>query len=451
MEESEEDADANILPQLLLVLVLTLVNAFLAMSELAVISCSKSKISLLADEGNKKAKMVQKLNKDQTKFLSTIQVGITLAGFFSSAVAAEGMSDDLATLLAVWGLDFETGKTISMVIITVILSLFTLIFGELFPKRIALANPEKTAMLVAYPINLMKIITTPFVKFLSGTCNLLAKITGLNKNTEEKVTTDEIKYLIESGVEDGAIDEEKQKMMESVLKFNKLTATDIMTPRISTYMIDINDKIEDNIKEIIDMKYSRIPVFDDDRDKIIGVLYTKDLLTAVIDLKLDQSVSSINLKKLLRKPLFVRERIKLNKLFNLMKKNKVQLAILLDEFGGVSGICTMEDIVEEVVGNIYDEYDDDEITLRKINEFEYIVDGTMPIQEVNRELDLSLDEENPNYDTIAGLIITTLEAFPNLNDKVKIDNLTFIVEELNKLQISKVRIKIEPEEIEEDE
>ena len=134
-----------------------------------------------------------------------------------------------------------------------------------------------------------------------------------------------------------------------------------------------------------------------------------------------------------------------------MKKNKVQLAILLDEFGGVSGICTMEDIVEEVVGNIYDEYDDDEITLRKINEYEYIVDGTMPIQEVNRELDLSLDEENPNYDTIAGLIITTLEAFPNLNDKVEIDNLTFIVEELNKLQISKVRIKIQPEEIEEDE
>ena len=441
MDQDSDDADANIFPQLILVLVLTLINAFFAMGELAVIASSKSKISLLAEEGNKKAKMVQKLNKDQTKFLSTIQVGITLAGFFSSATAAVGISDELTNVLIKIGINNEIGETISIVIITIILSLFTLIFGELFPKRIALTNPEKVAMFVAYPINIIKIIATPFVKFLSGTCNLLARICRLNKNNSDKVTTDEIKYIIDSGVEDGAIDEEKQKMMESILKFNKLTATDIMTPRISTFMIDINDRIDSNIDELMEMKYSRIPVFDDDRDKIIGVLYTKDLLQLVLSKKGEINLNSDDIKGILRKPLFVRERIRLNKLFSIMKKNKVQLAVLLDEFGGVSGIVTMEDIIEEVVGNIYDEYDD-ETSLKKINDNEYLVDGTMPIQEVNRELDLDLDEENPNYDTIAGLIITTIEGFPNLHDEINIDNLTFKIEGLNKLQITKVLIRI---------
>lgn len=443
MENNDDDADANVFPQLILVLVLTLVNAFFAMSELAVLSVNKANIKNLADDGNKKAKLVQKLNEDQTKFLSTIQVGITLAGFFSSATAAVGLSESLGALLESWNI--PNGEAFAIVIITILLSLFTLIFGELFPKRIALANPDKIAMFVVYPINFLKIITTPIVKFLSGTCNLLGKITGLNKVSGDKVTPDEIIYVVEEGVSDGTIDEEKQKMIESVLKFEDLTATDVMTPRTSTYMIDIDDKFSDYIDELLEQMYSRIPVYEENRDNIIGILNIKDLFKEYAKNGKDK----VDIKKILRSPLFVPEKIKIDKLFELMKKENNQIAVLLDEFSGVSGIVTMEDIVEEVVGSIKDEFDD-EFGIKKISDDEYIVEGTLPIQEINREINLELDEENPDYDTIAGLIITNLDQFPKVGDKVQVENLIFTVEEKNKLKITRIRIKIlpVPEEVE---
>ena len=442
MENNDDDADENIFPQLILVLVLTIVNAFFAMSELAVLSVNKSNIKVLAEEGNKKAKLVQKLNEDQTKFLSTIQVGITLAGFFSSATAAVGLSESLGAVLEGWKI--PQGETIALVTITIILSLFTLIFGELFPKRIALANPDKIAMFVVYPINLIKVVTTPIVKFLSGTCNLLGKITGLNKVIASKVTKEEIKYVVETGVSDGIIDEERQKMIESVLKFKDLTATDVMTPRTSTFMIDIEDKLSDYIDDVFVQMYSRIPVYQENRDNIIGILHIKDLFREYSK----NGKDNVDIKKILRQPLFVPEMIKIDKLFEKMKKEKNQIAILLDEFSGVSGIVTMEDIVEEVVGSIRDEYDD-EFGVKKIKDDEYLVEGTLPIQEINREVGLELDEENPDYDTIAGLIITSLDQFPKAGDKVQIDNVLLTVEEKNNLKITRVRIKILPVEEEE--
>ena len=445
MENDDDDADSSIFGKLILVLVLTLINAFFAMSELAVIAANKSKIKGLAEDGNKKAKLVQKLKDNETRFLSTIQVGITLAGFFSSATAAVGLSDKLAAIFRTWNMPYA--NTISVVIITIILSLFTLIFGELFPKRIALTNPEKVSLIVAYPITFMKIIATPFSKFLTGVCNLLAKITGLDKKGNNKVTTDEIKYIVENGVSDGTLDVEKQKMIESVLKFNDLTGTDIMTPRTNTYMIDIDDKLEDQLNEIIEMKYSRIPVFKDSRDNSIGILNTKDLFQAIIE----NGEEKVDLREILRKPFFVQDKIKIDTLFEKMKKEKAQFAVLLDEFGGVSGIATMEDVVEEVVGSIYDEFDD-EITIKKISDKEYIVDGTTPIQEINREIGLELDEENPDYDTVAGLLITSFDRFPKVNDTLDLEDATITVIEMQKLQIKFVKIVVkEKSQDEEDE
>ncbi len=453
MENDEDDADSSILSRLLLVLVLTLVNAFFAMSELAVIAANKAKIKNLADEGNKRAKLVQKLKDNETRFLSTIQVGITLAGFFSSATAAVGLSDKLASVLASWNIPYAA--SISLVLITIVLSLFTLIFGELFPKRIALANPEKVSMAVAYPIAAVKFLATPFALFLTGACNLLAKITRLNKNDDAKVTADEIKYMVKNSVSDGTLDIEKQKMIESVLKFNDLTGTDIMTPRTNTYMIDVEDKLEDYLKELMEMKYSRIPVFKESRDNIIGILNTKELFQKIIE----NGNNDIDINSILRKPLFVQDKIKIDDLFEKMKIEKAQMVVLLDEFGGVSGIVTMEDVVEEVVGNIYDEFDD-EVSIRKTSDTEYIIEGTTPIQEVNRETGLELDEENPDYDTISGLLITSLDRFPKTGDyltipmastvfDIPIESITLTVIETNKLQIKKVKLQISYKEQEE--
>ena len=438
--ESNDDADAdanNIIPQLILIVVLTIINAFFAMSEMAVISANKTKIDVFAKDGNKKALMVQKLQDNQTNFLSTIQVGITLAGFFSSATAAGSIADLLSNWLASLNVPYAT--TIAVVAITLMLSFITLIFGELFPKKVALAFPEKIAMRVAKPINLVRVLTIPFVKLLSGTCNLIAKVVGLNKFlVEDKVSEEEIISVVEEGVEDGTLDVEKQKMIESVLKFNDLTATDIMTPRIKVFMIDVEEPLSEYLNDIFEKKFTRIPVYRETRDNIIGLIHVKDLMQEIIE----KGIDNVKMDKVMRKPLFVRDLMKINKLFQIMKDTKNQIAILLDEFGGVSGIATMEDIVEEVVGNIYDEYDDEEKNIIKINDDEYLVNGSTPVQEINRDLDLELDEENVNYDTIGGLILSLLDSFPSGGETLIHENIELVVQKVKNKKIEKVKLTI---------
>ena len=438
--ESSDDADAdanNIIPQLVIIAVLIIINGFFAMSEMAVISANKTKLEIFAKDGNKKALMVQKLQDNQTNFLSTIHVGITLAGFFSSAIAAGGIAD----LLSSWfiSLNVPYASSIAVVVITLMLSFITLILGELFPKKLALAFPEKIAMKVARSINLVRILTIPFVKLLSGTCDLIAKIVRLNKYlVEDKVSEEEIISVVEEGVEDGTLDVEKQKMIESVLKFNDLTATDIMTPRIKVFMIDVEEPLSEYINDIFEKKFTRIPVYKDTRDNIIGLIHVKDLMQEIIE----KGIDNVKMDRVMRKPLFVRDLMKINKLFQIMKDTKNQIAILLDEFGGVSGIATMEDIVEEVVGNIYDEYDDEEKNIIKINDNEYLVNGATPVQEINRDLDLDLDEENVNYDTIGGLILNALDSFPSGGEVLIHKNIEIVVQKVKNKKIEKVKLTI---------
>ena len=437
--ESNDDADAdanNLILQIVLIVVLTLMNAFFAMSEMAVISANKTKIEIYAKDGKKKALLVQKLLDNETNFLSTIQVGITLAGFFSSATAAGQMSD----LFSGWllSLNVPYAETIAVVVITLLLSVLTLIFGELLPKKIALTSPEKIAMNVAGPINVVRILTIPLVKFLSGSCNLICKLIGLNKYlVEDKVSEEEIISVVEEGVEDGTLDVEKQKMIESVLKFNDLTATDIMTPRIKVFMIDVEEPLSEYLNDIFEQKFTRIPVYKETRDNIIGLIHVRDLMQAIIE----KGVENVKIDKVMRKVLYVRDMMKINKLFQVMKDTKNQIAILLDEFGGVSGIATMEDIVEEVVGNIYDEYDDEKNFIR-LNDNQYLVNGDTPIQEVNRDLDLEFDEENNNYDTIGGLVLATLDTFPKGGEVLTFDNIEIVVQKVKNQKIETLRITI---------
>jgi putative hemolysin len=412
------------------------------MSEMAVISANKTKIEIYAKDGKKKALLVQKLLDNETNFLSTIQVGITLAGFFSSATAAGQMSD----LFSGWllSLNIPYADTIAVVVITLLLSVLTLIFGELLPKKIALTSPEKIAMNVAGPINIVRILTIPLVKFLSGSCNLICKLIGLNKYlVEDKVSEEEIISVVEEGVEDGTLDVEKQKMIESVLKFNDLTATDIMTPRIKVFMIDIEEPLSEYLNDIFEQKFTRIPVYKETRDNIIGLIHVRDLMQAIIE----KGVENVKIDKVMRKALYVRDMMKINKLFQVMKDTKNQIAILLDEFGGVSGIATMEDIVEEVVGNIYDEYDDEKNFIR-LNDNQYLVNGDTPIQEVNRDLDLEFDEENNNYDTIGGLVLATLDTFPKGGEVLIFDNIEIVVQKVKNQKIETLRVTIN-EKIEE--
>lgn len=441
--ESDSDADAdsaNIFPQLLIIVLLTLLNAFFAAAELAVISSNKNRIHCLVEEGNKKAKAVEKLMENETKFLSTIQVGITLAGFFSSATAAVSLSDQLGAVL---DKIIPYGSKISLVVTTLLLSYFTLVFGELFPKRIALRKPEAVAMFVARPILVVKAITAPFVRLLTASSNLLVKITHLEIYLpEDKVSEDEIKSIIETGVNEGTINSEEQQMIESIFKFNDLEASDVMTPRVDVYMIDIDDNPQDYLDEVINGRYSRIPVYRDNKDNIIGIIHVKDLLVEAKKV----GFANIDVNKILREPYFVTEQIKINSLFKKMQAKKVHIALVNDQYGGFRGIVTMEDLIEEIMGNINDEYDDSPSPIDKIGENVYLIDGVTPIQDINRELDLEFEENNDEYDTLGGLIISLINRIPEENEHITVDyqNVTLKVEKVDVNRIEKVIMTIHP-------
>ena len=427
--------------QLLIIAILILINAFLAASELSILSANPYKIDYLANQNNKKAKLVKKLKEDETKFLSTIQVGITLAGFFSSATAAVSLSSGFGELLT--SLNIPFGSEIALIIVTLVLSYFTLVLGELLPKRIALRNPEKTAMSLAGLINIIRIIFKPVVFLLSGSCELLVKLFRLNSKVEDKVTEEEVKALVSSGVEDGTIDEDEQEMINAVFTFGDLKVRDVMTPRIKVCMIDICDDIE-NIKRIIkEEQYTRIPVYKNNKDDIIGILNIKDIIIA-----LDNEYTNMELEDILRKPSFVIENMPADNLFKKMQKEKNHSAIVIDEQGIFIGFITMEDLIEEIVGNIDDEYDESIYSIRKIHDNTYLIDGSVPIQDINRELDLNIKKENETYSSLAGMVLDICETFPKEDTVLLLDeyHISLQVVKIEKNRIKTIKLKINKEE-----
>lgn len=449
-EGSEDDDGDSILLELLIVAVLTAINAFFASSELAMLACNKNRLQQLADDGNKNARKVLKLASDQTRFLSTIQVCITLAGFFSSATAATSIGTVLAGPLSELGIAQSTAATLATVIVTLVLSYITLVLGELFPKRIALQKPEELAMKQAGVIVFVQTLFTPFVKLLSVSTNGLVKLFGLDKHDEEKISEEDIISVIETGVNDGTLNAGEQQMIESVFKFKDLDASDIMTPRVKVFMLDIADDSEQSIKAIIEEQYSRVPVYEDSIDNIIGIINIKDILYRIYS----KNEKKIDLKSLLRKPYFVSDKIKIDELFSLMQKTHNQIAVLMDEFGGFSGIVTMEDLTEEIMGNIYDEYDVGQEMIVKNPDGSFTVDGITPIQDINRELGTDISEEDESFDTLNGLITMLLGRLPEKNERAELtyENMEMKVLSSQKNRVLKVLITLkEPEEKDNDE
>jgi putative hemolysin len=444
----DDPGPANFIPQLILVAVLTLVNAFFAATEMAVVSVNKVKIKNLAEEGNKRARTLEKLISEQTAFLSTIQVAITLAGFFSSASAATGMSDELGRFLEGYGIPW--GTEIAIVIITLILSYFTLVLGELVPKRIALQKSEAVALFAAKPVAFCKVIAKPFVKLLSVSTNLVLRLFGMKgENLDEKVSEEEIRSLVEEGEETGGIREAERDMIDGVFEFNDIIAEEVMTPRTDVYMINIEKPLAEYVDEMINERYSRIPVYEEDVDNIIGILYIKDFMREAYKVGFDK----VDVRKILRPAYFVPERKSINELFEELQKSKRHMAILIDEYGGFSGIVTIEDLVEEVMGNIEDEFDIDDPDIRKVDASTFVVKGTVTIEELNDELETDLDEDSEDYDTIGGLVINLLGHIPpdGYTGTAEYENLTIKVESVHDKRVERVKIYVHPPAAEEQE
>ena len=413
---------------------------------MAIVSVNKSKIHRLSEEGNKKAKLVEKLLDQPTNFLSTIQVAITLAGFFNSASAATGISKSFADVLKNWSVPYA--DTIAVVLITILISFITLIFGELVPKRIALQKAESYSMFCAKPILVISKIASPFIKILSWSTKFILRIFGMaDENVEESLSREEIRSMVESGQENGVFNEIETDMITNIFEFDDSLALNVMTPRTDVYCIDINDALSDNIDQMMTMQYTRIPVYDDSIDNIIGILNMKDFAIEARKVGFD----NVDIKKLLRKPYFVLETKNIDDLFRELQKEHQHIAILVDEYGGFSGIITVEDLIEEIMGDIEDEYDhDDEPKLQKIDNNNYIVDGNYLLDDLDDELDLKLS--NNNHDTIGGFVLHLLGEIPEENQQrtVKYENLTFLIISVKGNRVTKIKLTINEKEKEPD-
>ena len=433
--------------QILVLVILIAINAFFAASEMAFVSLNDAKIEKEAKSGNKKAKQIYKMVKEPSKFLATIQIGITLAGFLSSAFASESFADDLAPILNnLMPIGLGTWNTISIVLITIILSYFTLVFGELVPKRIAMKNYEKIAYGSVGVIRTISMLTAPFVKFLTYSTNVISKLFGVSAQDEEVVTEEEIRMMVDVGEEKGAIEESERELINNVFEFNDKVVSEVMIHRTEIFAVDIKNNISDILSKIDDLKYSRIPVYDESIDDIKGVLYTKDLI------KVLKKQKDVKVKTIMREAYFVSENKPINDLFKELQRNKMQMAIVLDEYGGTSGIITMEDIIEELVGNIFDEYDDVELDYEKIDDNTFIINGNVSIYDVKKILGVNIPEGD--YDTLSGYLIEEIGRIPEDSEKpvIETEKVTYKIEEYEDKRIIKVKAcKNEEVEIEENE
>lgn len=424
--------------QIIILVILILINAFFAASEIAFISLNDTKIELMAKDGHKKAKRIAKMLKTPSKFLATIQIGITLAGFLSSAFASDAFAEKLAPVLygVFPSISLETWKGIAIIIITIVLSYFTLIFGELVPKRIAMKKSELIAFGSIGIIQFIAIVTSPFVKFLEFSTNIVSKLFGVTGTEEEVVTEEEIRMMVDVGQEKGTIEENEKEMINNIFEFNDRTVSEIMIPRNEIFALDSNLAMADAILEIAeDYKYSRIPVYKENIDQIIGILYIKDML-------LEQKNKNTKIKNIVKDVYFVPETKKVDELFSEMRKNKKQIAIVIDEYGGTAGLVTMEDILEEIVGDIFDEFDEFENEYEKIDENTYILDGGIPIYECKKILNIDIPEGD--YETLSGYLIDALGRIPEEKEKpvIEIDNVVYKIEKIENKKIIKVKMCI---------
>jgi len=430
--------NSSILLQLFVLVLLVSTNAFLAASEIALISLNDKKVKKMAEEGNKKAKILEKLISEPSKFLATIQIGITLSGLLASAFASESFADKLTELIMSTNLPFDKSivKGVILLLITMVLSYFTLVFGELVPKRIAMQKPEKISMIVIKPLYALSRITIPIVKFLSLSTNFVIRLFGGDPNINEKnITEEEIRMMVDAGEEEGVILDSEKEMIDNIFEFDDTIVSEVMTHRTDMVAVPIDATLDEIMDIIISEKFTRLPVYEDTIDNIIGILHAKDLLKYVNK----DAQGKFNLKEIIRQPYFVPESKKTDELFKDLQKSKTHMAIVIDEYGGTAGLVTIEDLIEEIVGNIFDEYDEEEKEIEKIDDTTYVIDGTVNLDMVKECLEVDLPVEE--YDTLSGFIVGQLGRIPKEEEKpvIEFNNVVFKVERVDEKRISKVK------------
>lgn len=421
----------------LFIALLILLNGLFAAAEIAVVATRKSRLKQLVEEGQERAKILLSFKENPDRFLATIQIAITFVGVLASAIGGATIAIQVikpAIEKIPIGFISASSEAISIGIVTVIITYFSLVFGELIPKSIALTHPERVGLKLSRLIEIISKIFTLFVDILTFSTNLILRPTGRKTFTERAyITEEEVRMLIREGGEQGVFEPTEQELIHSVFEFTDMSAKEVMVP--STQMVTVNIGMSvDEIKSIIaEEQFSRYPVTGKDLNDIRGILYAKDFLNAI-------AAGEVDIRKLIKPPFFIPETMKISNLLKEMQKRRVHMALVIDEYGGVSGLVTLEDLLEEIVGEIRDEYDIESPVIQ-LNEKTYIIDASISIRDLREDYGIEIPE-SPEYETLGGFLLTVLQKIPRTGDIIEQEDKKIVISEMVGQRISKVRLEL---------
>jgi putative hemolysin len=414
--------EGSIIIQIVILGVLLIASGFFSASETALMSLSKIRIRHMQEEGIKGANLVGKLTEDSGKLLSSILVGNNIVN-----IAATSLSTSLFITIL-------NGRSEAVPVATAVMTILVLIFGEITPKTIAANSSEKVAILVSKPIKLIIFILTPVVWIFNIITNIIFKLFGIKSSMGQPyITEEELKTMVNVSHEEGVLEIEERKIINNVFQFGDMQAKEAMVQRLDMVCINAQDSYEEVINIFKEEQFSRMPVYEESVDDIIGIVNIKDIIFLS-----ESEIEDFDIRNYVREAFFTYEFKKITELLEEMKKDKSQMAIVVDEYGGTSGLITIEDLVEEIVGEIEDEYDEDEEDIQVIKEDEYIVDGSKKISEVNELIGTNLESEE--FDSIGGFIIGYLKRLPEENEVIEVDSVKLCIESLDKNRIKKIRV-----------
>jgi putative hemolysin len=421
------------LGELVVIVLLTLLEGFFVAGEIALVSIRRSRVEQLVDEGRPGARRVRRLLDEPGRFLAVSQLGLTVIGFFASAYAAVSLVKDLKDLIA--PIAGTSAEGIALVVVTILLALFTIVFAELVPKTLALANAERVAIALSLPIEFLARALSPLIALLTGITSTIAKAFGANVSNEAQITAEELRLIVERGGEQGVLEAEEEQMINAVIELGSRRVHEVMVPRIAMATIQAMATFDEAIETIVEHGHSRIPVYDESVDEILGILYAKDLLPFLRE----SAGPRPDLRTLLRTPVYIPESMTVDDLLHEFQRRKVHLAIVLDEYGGTAGLVTIEDLLEEIVGEIQDEYDVEEPMVVRLSDDEARLDGRASVDDLAELFDTNLGlEDEDEYDTVGGLIYHRIGGVPTPGDRVEVDGLTLTVESTDGRRVGKV-------------
>jgi putative hemolysin len=425
------------LGQLLIIVILTLVEGVFVAAEIALVSMRRTRIETLVEEGNRSARRVQRLVAQPGRFLAVTQIGLTFLGFLASAYAAVSLTDKLQRFFEGFVITQSYAQPLALVIVTLLLSLFTIVFGELVPKSLALAHTERYALTLSAFVDFLLRPLSPLVTLLTFITSTVSRALGAGQMDEAQMSTQELRFIVERGAEQGTLEAEEEQMINAVIELGDRRVHEVMIPRIAIVAIPATATLEEAIDKVVEEGHSRIPVFEESVDEVIGILYAKDLLPVLKG----PNQGRPNLRSLLRTPVFVPESMSIDDLLHEFQRRKVHLAIVLDEYGGTAGLVTIEDLLEEIVGEIQDEYDVEEPMIVRISDDEARVDGRAAVDDLAELFDTQFGlEDEDEYDTVGGLIYHRVGGIPSPGDQVEVDGLQLTVESTDGRRVGKVLV-----------